>query len=155
GDRFRRSRSAQHRFPAHRHDHGVGGRPGGRRPRRVRSRREVGRMSWPAMSIAAAHAELTRPGAPFETGDAVVGGIPRRVWRCGPATALDLLATARSHGDRTFLVHEADRVTFLAFHKAVAAFARELRAAGTAPGDRVAIALRNRPEWPAVFFAAI
>lgn len=111
--------------------------------------------AWPAMSIAEAHAALTGPGAPFEIGEDIIRGVPQKVWRTGPAIAPDLLATAYKHGDHTFLICEEDRISFHAFHKAVAAFASELERAGIRRGDRVAVAMRNLPEWPVAFFGAI
>ncbi|HEX3365429.1 class I adenylate-forming enzyme family protein, partial [Phenylobacterium sp.] len=43
---------------------------------------------------------------------------------------------------------------YVAFGKAVAAFAHELKFQGVEKGDRVALAMRNLPEWPVAFFAA-
>ena len=47
---------------------------------------------WPAMSIAEAHKLLTAPGSPFEMDEAVIRGIPTRVWKNAPPTLRDLLA---------------------------------------------------------------
>ena len=51
-------------------------------------------------------------------------------------------------------VHEDERVSYEVFFRAVAAFAHELADAGVAKGDRVAIIMRNIPEWPVAFYAA-
>ena len=110
--------------------------------------------AWPAMSIAAAHALLTAPGAPFEMDTVTIRGIPTRVWKNAPPTLRAVVETARAHGERIFLVHEDERVSFEAFFRAVSAFARELRSQGVAKGDRVAIVMRNLPEWPVAFYAA-
>ena len=40
--------------------------------------------SWPAMSIAQAHALLTAPGAPFEMETLVIRGVETRVWKNAP-----------------------------------------------------------------------
>jgi long-chain acyl-CoA synthetase len=110
---------------------------------------------WPALSIAEAHDLLTRPGAPFETAEADIRGARMKVWKTGPATIVDLLAAGRAHGDRTFLVHGDDRVSFDAHDRAVAAFARELQRNGLERGDRVAIVARNMPEWVVAFYGAL
>jgi long-chain acyl-CoA synthetase len=110
--------------------------------------------SWPAMSIAAAHALLTAPGAPFEMETVLIRGVPTRVWKNAPPTLRAVLQTGRGHGDAVFLVHENERVTFETFFRAVAAFARDLRANGVEKGDRVALTMRNLPEWPVAFYAA-
>ena len=60
----------------------------------------------------------------------------------------------RAHGEKIFLVHEDERVSYEAFFLAVAALAHELAAQGVAKGDRVAIVMRNLPEWPVAFYAA-
>jgi long-chain acyl-CoA synthetase len=109
---------------------------------------------WPAMSIAAAHARLTAPGSPLEVAEVEIGGVPTRVWKNLPATLRAVVEASRAHGQRVFLVYEDERVTFEAFHRAVAAFAWRLRANGIGRGDRVAIVMRNLPEWVVGFYAA-
>ena len=110
---------------------------------------------WPAMSIAEAHAILTAPGSRFETEELVIRGIPTTVWKNAPATLRDVVTNGRAFATREFLVHEGDRVTFEAFHRAVAALAEQLAADGVVKGDRVAVIMRNLPEWPVAFFAAV
>ncbi|MFN3858570.1 MAG: class I adenylate-forming enzyme family protein [Caulobacter sp.] len=110
---------------------------------------------WPAMSIAQAHALLTAPGAPCEMEEVVIRGIPTRTWKNVPPTLRDTLTHARQHGEKIFLVHENERVSFEAFHRAVAAFAAELAAQGITKGDRIAIVMRNLPEWPVAFYAGL
>ncbi|MGI9169967.1 MAG: class I adenylate-forming enzyme family protein [Caulobacteraceae bacterium] len=110
--------------------------------------------AWPAMSIAQAHAMLTAPGSPCEMETVTIGGLPTRVWKNAPPSLRSVVEISRAHGERVFLVHEDERVTFAAFHRAVAAFAHELRAAGVEKGDRVAIVMRNVPEWPVAFYGA-
>src|ERR1700742_2448566 len=109
---------------------------------------------WPAMSIAEAHRLLTAPGAPFEMDEAVIRGIPTRVWKNAPPTLRDLLAIGRVHGDKTFLVYEDDRASFETFTRAALAVAAELTKQGVKKGDRVALIMRNLPEWPAIFLGA-
>jgi long-chain acyl-CoA synthetase len=109
---------------------------------------------WPAMSVAEAHRMLTAPGSPFEMDEAVIRGIRTRVWKNAPPTLRDLLAIGRAHGDKTFLVYENDRATFESFTRAALAVAAELTKRGVGKGDRVALIMRNLPEWPVVFFGA-
>jgi len=110
--------------------------------------------SWPAMSIAQAHALLTAPGAPFEMEELVIRGAPVRVWKNLPPTLRAVVEAGRAHGEKVFLVYEDERVTFEAFFRAVAVLAAEFRARGLEKGDRVAIVMRNLPEWPVAFYAA-
>ncbi|HXV00804.1 MAG TPA: class I adenylate-forming enzyme family protein [Caulobacteraceae bacterium] len=106
------------------------------------------------MSIAEAHALLTAPGAPFEMEEVIIGGIPTRTWKNAPPTLRAVFEASRAFSERIFLVHEDERVSFEAFHRAVAALAQVLVADGVGKGDRVAIVMRNLPEWPVAFYAA-
>jgi long-chain acyl-CoA synthetase len=110
--------------------------------------------AWPAMSIAEAHALLTAPGSPLEMEEMVIRGVPTRVWKNAPPSLRVVAQLCRGHGDKVFLVNEDERVTFEAFYRAVAAFSHELHAQGVGKGDRVAIIMRNLPEWPVAFYAA-
>jgi len=110
--------------------------------------------AWPAMSIAQAHALLTAPGSPLEMEEVIIRGVPTRTWKNAPPTLRSVLEAGRAHGEKVFLVHEDERVTFEAFHRAVAVLAHQLAADGVKKGDRVAIVMRNLPEWPVAFYAA-
>jgi acyl-CoA synthetase (AMP-forming)/AMP-acid ligase II len=112
-------------------------------------------QSWPVMSLEEAHARLTAPGMPFETTQMVVRGVPLRVWKHVPATAAEAFARARGHGAREFLVYGDERITYDAFARAVLALAALLTERGLAKGDRVALVMRNLPEWPVVFMGAL
>ncbi|HLK39154.1 MAG TPA: class I adenylate-forming enzyme family protein, partial [Polyangiaceae bacterium] len=106
------------------------------------------------MSIAAAYDLLTARGARFEVEEVVVRGVPTKVWKNAPATLRDVFLGGRLFGPRTYIVYENDRATFDAFGRAVLTLAAELRRQGVAKGDRVALIMRNLPEWPVAFFAA-
>jgi long-chain acyl-CoA synthetase len=108
---------------------------------------------WPMRSLREVEDLLCAPGAPFEMDTVSVRGVPTRVWKNAPASLAALAAVGRSHGDATFLVYQDERVSFTAWHRAVAALAAELRVLGVTKGDRVALVSRNLPEWPVVFFA--
>jgi long-chain acyl-CoA synthetase len=65
-----------------------------------------------------------------------------------------VVEASSAFNERVFLVHEDERVTFAAFRRAVAALARVFSREGVVKGDRVAIVMRNLPEWPVAFYAA-
>jgi len=109
--------------------------------------------AWPAMSIAQAHGLLTAPGSMFEMEEVDIHGVKTRVWKNAPASLRDILHVGRAHGEKIFLVYEQERGSFEGFFRAVAALAEDLRARGVKKGDRVAIAMRNVPEWPVAFYA--
>jgi acyl-CoA synthetase (AMP-forming)/AMP-acid ligase II len=100
-----------------------------------------------------ARAVLCAPGAPFEMEQVQAHGRTFRAWKNAPAQLGALAQIGRSHGEREFLVFEDERVTFEGWFRAVAALAQHLRDVGVGPGDRVALAMRNLPEWPVAFFA--
>jgi long-chain acyl-CoA synthetase len=107
------------------------------------------------MSLAEAQAHLTASREVFETVEAQVRGVSMQVWKNVPATARAVFELARRHGAQEFLVYEDERITFDAFARAAIAIAAALEREGLARGDRVALAMRNLPEWPAVFFGAL
>src|ERR1700751_500126 len=100
--------------------------------------------SWPAMSIAEAHRRLTAPGSMFEMEEAVIRGVPTRVWKNLPPTLRELLLFSRGMwGKREFVVYEDDRATYEMFYRAAVAIAHELKNRGVEKGDRVALIMRN------------
>jgi len=108
---------------------------------------------WPAMSIADAHALLGAPGSPLEIEEVTVRGVTMKAWKNSPPSLRSVVEAGRAHGERIFLVYEDERVSFEAFHRAVANLAKEFAAQGVTKGDRVAIVMRNLPEWVVAFYA--
>ncbi len=107
-------------------------------------------MSWEE-----AVAAITGPGGPFELVEQEVRGQKLRVFRRTPPSLRELFAVARARGDETFLVYEDERLSFAEVMTRVDALGAALVGRyGVRPGDRVAIAMRNYPEW-VISFAAI
>jgi long-chain acyl-CoA synthetase len=107
-------------------------------------------------SVREVDALLCAPGAPFEIETVDVGGRPTRVWKRAPRSIRDLLEQgSRAGGTRDFLVLGDERMTHAQHHEQVLRFATALvDEFGVTKGDRVAIAMRNVPEWSVAFFAA-
>ncbi len=120
--------------------------------------RQSGRQAAPPgglPGIAEVRERLTAPGSLFEMDEVDIRGVRTRVWKNAPPTLREILEISRAHGDADFLVYEGDRLTFAAHYAAAAAFARRLiDRYGVGKGDRVAIAMRNYPEWSVAFFGA-
>ena len=113
-------------------------------------------MTWPVVSLAEAHARMTAPGQPFEVEATTIRGIPQRVWKNAPATMREVFLHARAtHGAKEFLVFDGERASVEAFARATLALADQLAAMGVVKGDRVAVAMRNLPEWPVVVMATL
>ncbi len=54
------------------------------------------------------------------------------------------------------LVYDQERITFAQAHEKVASIANSLiERFDVRPGDRVAIAMRNYPEWPLAYWATV
>lgn len=112
-------------------------------------------QSWPVMSLKEAEALLCVPGSRFEIGTAVINGRKLRIWSRLPANIAELAKEVHAnHGEREFLVFNDERITYNGWFRAVAMLADHLVRQGVRPGDRVALAMRNLPEWPVALFAA-
>jgi long-chain acyl-CoA synthetase len=99
--------------------------------------------------------QMTGPGGPFELTTAQIRGHETRVFKNAPTSLRAIFDTARLRGDETFLVYEDERLSFADVMTRVDALAATLvERYGIVPGDRVAIGMRNYPEW-VVAFAAI
>jgi len=111
--------------------------------------------NFPAISLVQANALLTRPGSPFEMEERDIRGVRTRVWKNAPPTLRDVFLLGRSHGSKTFLVYRNERASYEDFARAALAIADALQRAGVEKGDRVAIAMRNVPEWLAAFYGCL
>ncbi len=100
------------------------------------------------MTLEQAAAAVTAPGQVFEIAEAEVLGHTSKVWKNCPPNLRAVFAAARAHGDKTFLVYEGERLSFAETMAHADALAHLLvHTYGVKPGDRVAIGMRNFPEW--------
>jgi len=108
----------------------------------------------PPISLSEANATLTAPGQLFEMEERTIRGVPTRTWKNAPASLPAVLDLSRGYGDATFLVYEDERTTYAEHYRIACTLAHRLIAEfDVAPGDRVAIAMRNLPEWVMAFWA--
>ena len=100
-------------------------------------------------------ATLTAPGAEFELGSESIGGVEYRVFRNLPTSLRDIYEQAREdHGEKDFLVYGDTRLTYAEAWDRAGAIAHHLvHGCGVEKGDRVAIGMRNYPEWVIAFMA--
>ncbi len=99
-------------------------------------------------------ATLCAPGQFFEIETVDIRGVPTRTWKNAPRNLRTILAQGATHGDKPFLRLDDEVVTHAQHFTRVASLATALRERfGVGPGDRVAIAMRNVPEWSIAFFA--
>ncbi|NWH07204.1 MAG: acyl--CoA ligase [Alphaproteobacteria bacterium] len=112
--------------------------------------------NFPAMSIKDAHILLTQTeGSPLAIEEREIRGVRIKVWKNAPPTLIDVFKASEAFAGRDFVVYEGERATFAAHHKAVAALVARLISDGVRKGDRIAIIMRNVPEWIAAFWAAV
>ena len=98
-------------------------------------------------------AELTAPGGAFETREASVVGVPMRVYANAPLSMRAVFESTSAYADREFLIYESERWTYANLQCRVRALAHLLHERGIRKGDRVAIGMRNYPEWVLSFWA--
>ncbi|GAA3563346.1 class I adenylate-forming enzyme family protein [Nonomuraea rosea] len=107
-----------------------------------------------SLSHAQAQAQLTGPGQLFEIEE--IGDTGVRTWKHAPAHFRALLEMSRFHGDKVFLVYEDEHITFEDLFRRAATLANRLvDEYGVRKGDRVAVAMRNYPEWVVSFAATL
>ena len=112
-------------------------------------------MSREPLGLAEATTQLCAEGAIFEMGTATIRGVELRVWKNAPVTLRNVLDLSALHAGKDFVVYEDERMTFDGHYRAVSTMAARLLEMGVAKGDRVAIAMRNLPEWVVAFWSTI
>ncbi len=105
--------------------------------------------------LKAAWAELTAPNTPFEIIKAPVNGAVVNCFRHAPPNIRAVWLSTAAYGSRDYIVYEGERLTYTQAHGQVASIANWLVAQGIGQGDRVAIAMRNYPEWMLIYWAAV
>jgi long-chain acyl-CoA synthetase len=98
---------------------------------------------------------LTAPGAPFEVVQIPVRGVSIRAYKTVPPSVRELWLSTAAFADRDYLVYGDERITYAQAHAQVASIANWMFQNGVKPGDRVAIAMRNYPEWLLIYWACV
>jgi len=99
--------------------------------------------------------QLTGQGGPFEVVEAEVGGNLLKTYATAPPSLRELWLSSLAFADRDYLVFQDERKTYAEAHADVAAIANWLLQQGIKPGDRIAIAMRNYPEWLLIYWACM
>lgn len=97
--------------------------------------------------------QLTSPGAPFELQPSRVGDPALNEYCHAPQSLADVIRSSRRDDDSCFLVYQDIRWSYQTFFQQVDRLASWMNQQGVRPGQAVAIAMRNRPEWAAAFAA--
>ncbi len=100
-------------------------------------------------------AQLTGPGGPFEIVEETVEGTPMLVYKERFNDLRVVAAFGQSHGEKTFIVHGDERITFTDFMRNANSVSRRLGEFGVGHGDRVAVLSANNPEWCLSFWGTV
>jgi long-chain acyl-CoA synthetase len=104
------------------------------------------------MTRSEALAALTAPGEPYELTEVEQFGAIVRAFAHAPASLRELYSQARS--EATFVVYENERYSYEESWQMAARYGAILQQRfGIEHGDRVAISMRNYPEWVFAFMA--
>ena len=98
---------------------------------------------------------LIGPESPFEVVEKEVRGVSIRTFAQAPPSLREVWLASAAFADRDYLVYQDERRTYADSHREVAALANWIRQQGIEPGDRVAIAMRNYPEWMLIYWACM
>ncbi|GAA1835860.1 class I adenylate-forming enzyme family protein [Pseudonocardia ailaonensis] len=105
---------------------------------------------------AAIIARLTGGDGEFALRHARVGGVGQPVYEYAPASLREVVAGGGRWGERRALTYEDDHRTWVEHQELVDRFAMLLvDRYGIGKGDRVAVAMRNYPEWIVAFAATV
>ena len=103
--------------------------------------------------LSQARKELTGPGGDFEIVEEEILGNRIRTYKNAPPSVREVWLATAEFADRDYLVYEDERLTYGETHRNVASIASWMLDQGVKPGDRVAISMRNYPEWMQIYWA--
>ena len=99
---------------------------------------------------------MTYAESPLAVSKAVIRDVEYDVFTHAPNDLRDFFTYSNTHfGEDEFLVYEDERWTFGEVHRKPVALTKSLIGLGVEPGDRVAISMRNYPEYVLVDWAAL
>lgn len=111
-------------------------------------------MTQPKPTFGEIAAQLTAPGQMFETERLRIRGVEVPAWKNAPPTLRHILEDSRRFAARVYMVYEGESLTFDEHYRRVAALANRLVSDfAVHKGERIALAMRNYPEWSIAFWA--
>jgi long-chain acyl-CoA synthetase len=102
-----------------------------------------------------ARSELDAPGSPFATSVLDIHGVPTKVFTAAPPHMRSIWELSAVHGHKDYLVYEDERFTYGEIHRQVRVLAHYLASHGVGRHDRVAVSMRNYPEWVVSYWATV
>ncbi|WP_262689601.1 class I adenylate-forming enzyme family protein [Kordiimonas aestuarii] len=99
---------------------------------------------------------LTKPGMPFTTDEIEIDGVKHTAFVNQPPSLRDAFMMFLGHAEREFLVYGEDRYTYSQTIAMASQFAQALvEDFSVKKGDRVALSMRNYPEWPIAYMGIV
>lgn len=109
-----------------------------------------------AISMPDALSRLSAADAPFEVQESNVGGLAMRTYRFAPRDLRHLFENCLQRPNQTYIYFEGEMLTYGKLYEDAHALAAAMQARfGVSKGDRVAICMRNYPEWAVAFWAIL
>ena len=99
--------------------------------------------------------ELTASDAQFELEEVIVEGNSILSYKNQVPSLREFWLGSLRFGESDYLVYENERLTYFDAHQQVANVANWFLDHGVVSGDRVAIAMRNYPEWMVAYWACV
>ena len=100
--------------------------------------------------------KLTAPGSPFEIEEVEIRGTKTPVWKNAFPHLRAIVEHSRQFAERDYLVYEEQRLSYEQHYQQVVTLGHALiEEYGITKGDRIALAMRNYPEWPVIFWATV
>ena len=99
--------------------------------------------------------QLTAPEGEYPVAKEMIAGIEYPVFTTAAPNLPALFQICLQHDDQDFIVCGDERLSFKETYFNACRVAQLLKARGINKGDRVAVAMRNRPEWIMVYMGAL
>jgi len=116
----------------------------------------AGADEFSAEQIGAAAMAVLSNNPLFKVGGAEIRGQQYRVFENAPASLVGLFAHGATHGDKDFIIYGEETLSFAETWSRACRFANALSSElGVKKGDKVAIAMRNYPEWCISYMAIV
>lgn len=100
-----------------------------------------------------ARRQLTGAGGEFEIVEQEILGSQIKTYKNAPNDLREVWTSSERYGDRNYLVYGNERISYAQAHKVTTSISGWLYDQGLRPGDRIAIAMRNYPEWMLIYWA--
>ena len=100
--------------------------------------------------------KLTRPGSRFEIEQTEIRGVRTRTWKHAPKSLREVFMQSLDFCDCEYLIYEKDRLTYREHYDEVVKLSNLLMMQfAIRKGERIAIAMRNYPEYATIFWATL